>query len=101
LTERLSQITVTPPAATDTAPVLTLGISPDFTLDLTTSSLMGSRAKLANVPKLHELIQHQVRRALAQRGPWKVALPGLISVGEIKQEIKDDIKEEILKNANL
>lgn len=38
---------------------------------------MGSRAKLANVPKLHELIQHQVRRVLASRVSWQVPLPGL------------------------
>lgn len=38
---------------------------------------MGSRAMLRDVPKLHELIEHQVRRVLASRGTWKVALPGL------------------------
>jgi maintenance of morphology protein 1 len=42
-----------------------------------TTSLMGSRAKLANVPKLHELIQHQLRRILAARATWKIPLPGL------------------------
>ena len=44
---------------------------------------MGSRAKLANVPKLHELIQHQVRRVLAARATWKVALPGLSVLPEV------------------
>ena len=38
---------------------------------------MGSRAKLANVPKLNELIQHQVRRVLAARATWNFVLPGL------------------------
>lgn len=33
----------------------------DFVLDIKTTSLMGSRAKLEDVPKLHELIVHQVR----------------------------------------
>lgn len=51
---------------------------------------MGSRAKLANVPKLHELIQHQVRRALASRAIWKVELPGLSTAAEIRQEIRKD-----------
>lgn len=44
---------------------------------------MGSRAKLANVPKLHELIQHQVRRVLATRATWKIALPGLADVVQV------------------
>ncbi len=47
---------------------------------------MGSRAKLANVPKLHELIQHQVRRVLATRATWKIALPGLTNVVQFNQK---------------
>lgn len=54
---------------------------------------MGSRAKLANVPKLHELIQHQVRRILASREPWRVVLPGLTSVEEVRHVLKE-LKEE-------
>lgn len=73
------------------APVLTLAIPPDFTLDLKTTSLMGSRAKLADVPKLHELIQHQVRRILAARAVWKVVLPGIGSVAEVKHEIREKL----------
>ncbi|KDR85151.1 hypothetical protein GALMADRAFT_131883 [Galerina marginata CBS 339.88] len=77
LSQFKSSISVRPPSTTSTIPVLSLTISPNFVLDLTTTSLMGSRAKLANVPKLHELIQHQVRRVLAARATWKVVLPGL------------------------
>ncbi|KAJ7042555.1 maintenance of mitochondrial morphology protein 1 [Mycena alexandri] len=88
-----SSIIITPPAPTASTPVVTLAILPDFTLDLTTTSLMGSRAKLANVPKLHELIQHQVRRILAAREPWRVVLPGLTSVAEVRQVLKE-LKEE-------
>jgi maintenance of mitochondrial morphology protein 1 len=80
---------VTPPSPDSPTPVLTFTISPDFVLDLSTTSLMGSRAKLANVPKLHELIQHQVRRVLAGRATWKVVLPGLATVAEVKQEIRE------------
>ncbi|KAF5337107.1 hypothetical protein D9611_003323 [Ephemerocybe angulata] len=90
LSQFKSSMCITPPAAGSAAPVLTLNISPNFVLDLTTTSLMGSRAKLANVPKLHELIQHQVRRVLAARATWKVVLPGLASVAEVKQEIKKE-----------
>lgn len=84
---------MTPPSPTSVAPVLTISIAPDFTLDLTTTSLMGSRAKLANVPKLHELIQHQVRRILASRSTWKVVLPGLSSVADAQDEVKREAKQ--------
>jgi maintenance of mitochondrial morphology protein 1 len=84
----IAQITITPPPADSPIPVLTISIPPSFTLDLMTTSLLGSRAKLADVPKLHELIQHQVRRVLAAKGTWKVVLPGLGSVAEAKDEIK-------------
>ncbi|KAH9486774.1 ERMES complex subunit mmm1 [Psilocybe cubensis] len=80
LSQFKSSICVRPPSTTDSAPAFTLMISPNFILDLTTTSLMGSRAKLANVPKLHELIQHQVRRVLAARASWKFSLPGFSKV---------------------
>jgi len=92
-----SSIIITPPSTTSPSPVITLAISPDFTLDLTTTSLMGSRAKLANVPKLHELIEHQVRRVLAAREPWCVALPGLASRVEVRPvTVLTELKEQPL-----
>jgi len=84
-----SSITLTPPSLNSTAPVLTIALPPEFTLDLKTTSLMGSRAKLADIPKLHELIQHQVRRTLAARAVWKIVLPGLGSIAEAKHEIRE------------
>ncbi|KAG9222957.1 hypothetical protein PLEOSDRAFT_155315 [Pleurotus ostreatus PC15] len=89
-----SSIVISPPPPSSTTPVLTLSVSPDFTLDLTTTSLMGSRAKLANVPKLHELIQHQVRRVLASKATWKVVLPGLSTVAGVRREIKKEQTED-------
>jgi maintenance of morphology protein 1 len=47
---------------------------------------MGSRAKLANVPKLHELIQHQVRRILETHRTWTMTLPSLSGVVEAAKE---------------
>jgi maintenance of morphology protein 1 len=47
---------------------------------------MGSRAMLKDVPKLHELIEHQVRRVLASRETWKVVLPGLGNVAGVTKE---------------
>lgn len=87
------QMNILPPLPTASAPVLTFSIAPDFILDLTTTSLMGSRAKLANVPKLHELIQHQVRTILAARGAWKVVLPGLSSVSEARDQVKKEMQQ--------
>lgn len=46
----------------------------DFVLDLKTTSLMGSRAKLADVPKLHELITHQVRQFVQLRVSGRLKL---------------------------
>jgi maintenance of morphology protein 1 len=88
------QITLTPPSPTSPTPVLTIAIPPEFTLDLKTTSLMGSRAKLADVPKLHELIQHQVRRILAARAIWKIVLPGLVSDADAKHEIREELARE-------
>lgn len=88
-----AQIIITPPSPTSPTPVVTLTIPPEFTLDLSTTSDVGSRAKLANVPKLHELIQHQVRRLLASQKPWRVHLPGVSSVEEVRQVLKE-LKEE-------
>ncbi|KAJ3516782.1 hypothetical protein NLJ89_g900 [Agrocybe chaxingu] len=87
LSQFKSAISILTPPPSSSAPVLTLTISPNFVLDLTTTSLMGSRAKLANVPKLHELIQHQVRRVLAARATWKVMLPGLANIYQVKKGI--------------
>jgi maintenance of morphology protein 1 len=89
-TDGPEQISIIPPSPDSQPPVLSLSISPNFVLDLTTTSLMGSRAKLANVPKLHELIQHQVRRVLAARATWKFVLPGLASIAQAQEKAKKD-----------
>ncbi|TFY80770.1 hypothetical protein EWM64_g3240 [Hericium alpestre] len=96
-----STITLTTPTPSCPAPALTISIPPTFTLDLDIKSLLGSRAILADVPKLHELIEHQVRRTLARKGTWKVVLPGLASVLEVKEdisvlEVKKDIRKELV-----
>jgi len=93
-----ASVTLTPPSPTSQVPTLTIAIPPEFTLDLKTTSLMGSRAKLADVPKLHELIQHQVRRTLAARGVWKVVLPGVGSIAEAKDEIQEELAREDAKS---
>ncbi|KAI0274819.1 hypothetical protein BC834DRAFT_849707 [Gloeopeniophorella convolvens] len=85
-------IFVAPPSPSSPAPALTLTMPPTFTLDLRSTSLLGSRAKLADVPKLHELIDGQIRRALIQRGTWKIVLPGLSIVEEVKKEVDRELE---------
>ncbi|EJD03976.1 uncharacterized protein FOMMEDRAFT_167266 [Fomitiporia mediterranea MF3/22] len=77
-----SSVTITPPDPLSTNPTLTVSLPSNFTLELNTTSLMGSRAKLADVPKLHEMIQAQVRRILSERGTWKIVMPWLTTVKE-------------------
>ena len=84
------QVKLIPPDPFSPNPTLTITLLPNFVLDLKTSSLMGSRAKLADVPKVHEMIQAQVRRQLEQHGSWKIVLPWLTSVEEVEKELRDD-----------
>lgn len=87
------KIILEPPTPSSPTPTLTITVPPTFILDLKTTSLMGSRAKLADLPKLHEMIQHQVRRVLAERGTWKIVLPGLSTVSEVKEKVKEEYME--------
>ncbi|KAG8981455.1 ERMES complex subunit mmm1 [Tulasnella sp. JGI-2019a] len=72
-----AKILVTPPAPSDPSPCLTVTLDPSFVLDITTQSLLGSRAKLSDVPKIHELIAQRIRSGIAERGTWKILLPGV------------------------
>ncbi|KAI0932339.1 ERMES complex subunit mmm1 [Taiwanofungus camphoratus] len=88
-----SSILLTPPHPHSQHPTVTVTLpSPqtDFTLDIETTSLLGSRAKLQDVPKLHELIKAQIRKVLLERGTWKVVLPGLASVKEVKEDVEKE-----------
>jgi maintenance of morphology protein 1 len=69
-------LSVSPPDPSDPHPSVTIRLHPEFTLSLQTSSLLGSRAKLANVPKVHELIENGLRKALIDRGTIRVRIPG-------------------------
>ncbi|VDB84467.1 unnamed protein product [Peniophora sp. CBMAI 1063] len=86
-------VIISPPIPNSPAPALTITVPPTFTLDLKTTSLLGSRAKLADVPKLHELIVDQIKRQIVQRGSIKIPLPGLASVAEVKEEVRREMLE--------
>ena len=64
------------------------------------NSDVGSRAKLSDVPKLHELIEAQIRRAISERATWKVVLPGVTTVEEVKRE-DERVKTEAVTEAEL
>ncbi|KAI0361739.1 maintenance of mitochondrial morphology protein 1 [Trametes cingulata] len=90
-----SSVRLTPPNPHSPHPTITFTLPAphsDFTLDIKTTSLMGSRAKLEDVPKLHELILNQIRRAILEKGTWKVVLPGLSSVSEVQEDVKTERK---------
>ncbi|BGP36245.1 ERMES complex subunit mmm1 [Rhodotorula kratochvilovae] len=62
-------------------PSLHLSLHPDFELQLATSSLLGSRAKLQDVPKVEQLLVARIRAAIQDRVVWpgrvEIALPGV------------------------
>lgn len=60
---------------------LRLSLHPDFELALSTTSLLGSRAKLQDLPKIEQLVASRLRQALVDRVVWPcfwaIGLPGL------------------------
>ncbi|BGO88489.1 ERMES complex subunit mmm1 [Rhodotorula toruloides] len=63
-------------------PTVHLSLHPDFDLVLSTSSLLGSRAKLQDVPKVEQLLKARIRAAIQDKVVWpgrvEIALPGLV-----------------------
>ncbi|KAF9778184.1 maintenance of mitochondrial morphology protein 1 [Thelephora terrestris] len=67
-----------PPVTSEEFPALMISIPPSsISLHLKMTSTMGSRAQLADVPKLHELIETQVKKLISEKATWKVILPGM------------------------
>ncbi|GAA5981508.1 hypothetical protein JCM10908_004134 [Rhodotorula pacifica] len=70
-----------PGTAAHSHPTIHLSLHPDFDLCLATSSLLGSRAKLQDVPKVEQLLVARIRAAIQDRVVWpgrvEVALPSL------------------------
>lgn len=59
------------------APIVHLSLHPDFTLQLNTTSLLGSKAKLQDIPKIEQLILGRIRGAIEE----KIVLPSRIEIG--------------------
>ncbi|KAF9651396.1 hypothetical protein BDM02DRAFT_3110846 [Thelephora ganbajun] len=76
-----------PPVTSQEFPALTISIPPSsISLHLKMTSTMGSRAQLADVPKLHELIETRVKKLISEKAMWKVVLPGM---GKPRTETKE------------
>ncbi|UZJ51122.1 hypothetical protein CBS101457_000442 [Exobasidium rhododendri] len=64
---------------------LHLSLHPDFALDATATSLVGSRAKLQDVPKIEQILVDRLRSFIHDRFVWPkfytLVLPNLVSRG--------------------
>lgn len=92
-----SPIPLTTPSKNDTPKSrheLHFSLHPDFTLDATASSLVGSRAKLQDLPKIEQLLVGRVRSYIHDRFVWPkywtLILPNLIPRHLHKKEMIND-----------
>lgn len=73
---------------------LHFSLHPDFTLDASASSLVGSRAKLQDLPKIEQLLIGRVRNYIHDRFVWPkywtLTLPNLIPRHMHKKETVED-----------
>lgn len=73
---------------------LHFSLHPDFTLDATASSLVGSRAKLQDLPKIEQLLVGRVRTYIHDRFVWPkywtLTLPNLIPRHTQKEHAVDE-----------
>ncbi|WAR60152.1 hypothetical protein PtB15_9B89 [Puccinia triticina] len=70
------------------SPAILMSLDPDFTLSMTTTSLLGSRAKLQDVPKIEQLIMGRLRGWIVDNLVWPkvrvLKLPGLGNKGSVE-----------------
>ncbi|CAH7671117.1 hypothetical protein BY996DRAFT_4584485 [Phakopsora pachyrhizi] len=73
---------------TSPSPAILLSLDPDFTLSMITTSLLGSRAKLQDLPKIEQLILSRLRGWMVDNVVWPkvrvLRLPGLGRKGSIE-----------------
>lgn len=93
-----TQASPVPPTAPKSEPPrsrheLHFSLHPDFTLDATASSLVGSRAKLQDLPKIEQLLVGRVRTYIHDRFVWpkywSLTLPNLVPRHMPKKEAAD------------
>ncbi|PLW28133.1 hypothetical protein PCANC_23258 [Puccinia coronata f. sp. avenae] len=70
------------------SPAILMSLDPDFTLSMTTTSLLGSRAKLQDIPKIEQLILGRLRGWIVDNLVWPkvrvLKLPGLGDKGSVE-----------------
>lgn len=71
------------------SPAILLSLDPDFTLTMSTTSLLGSRAKLQDIPKVEQLILGRLRGWIADNLVWPkvriLRLPGVGRKGNVEE----------------
>ncbi|SCZ90711.1 BZ3500_MvSof-1268-A1-R1_Chr1-3g02174 [Microbotryum saponariae] len=83
-------IEVPSPTSNHPNPSLHLSLHPDFELHLSTTSLLGARAKLHDVPKIEQLIRERLRSSIVEKVVW----PGRVSIAlpaPIAPPLADDV----------
>lgn len=70
------------------SPAILMSLDPDFTLSMSTTSLLGSRAKLQDIPKIEQLILGRLRAWIVDNLVWPkvrvLKLPGLGNKGSVE-----------------
>ncbi|KAF9778153.1 hypothetical protein BJ322DRAFT_1093309 [Thelephora terrestris] len=66
------------PITSEESPVFTINIPPSsISLHLKMNTTIGLLPQLANIQKLHELIETQVKKLISEQATWTVILPGM------------------------
>ncbi|POV95111.1 hypothetical protein PSTT_16447 [Puccinia striiformis] len=76
------------------SPAILMSLDPDFTLSMTTTSLLGSRAKLQDIPKIEQLIMGRLRGWIVDNLVWPkvrvLKFPGLGNKGSVEDAADGD-----------
>lgn len=97
-----------PPAERNTSTTMTFTLQPDFALEVSIRSLIGSRSRLQDIPKISQLVESRLRQWLFDRVVepryQKVDIPSLwpsrsrtnANDGTVVNDEDDDVGEEIV-----
>ncbi|CAO1638251.1 unnamed protein product [Parajaminaea phylloscopi] len=73
---------------------LEVSLHPDFLLLATCSSLVGSRAKLQDIPKIQQLVLQRIRQAILDKfgwpNTWTVEMPDLVRRSMRRDALRDE-----------
>lgn len=87
-----------PDSSSNAKASMSVSLHPDFILDLASTSLIGSRAKLQDIPKVEQLIIGRIRNYVIENFVWpKVRTFNLPKVGGKKQPLASESKPPKVK----